>query len=40
MRQAVHSVDEVERLTGLDFYSALDDATENRIESKSSLSDW
>jgi endonuclease G len=40
MRQAVRTVDEVERLTGLDFYSALDDATENRIESKSSLSDW
>lgn len=40
MRQAVRTVDEVERLTGLDFYSALDDGTENRIESKSSLSDW
>ena len=40
MRQAVRSVDEIERLTGIDFFSSLDDDLENRIESKSSLSDW
>lgn len=40
MRQAVRSVDEIERLTGIDFFSALDDNTENRIEAKADLSDW
>ena len=40
MREAVCTVDEIERLTGLDFFSALDDKTESRIESHSSLADW
>ncbi|MBO7116005.1 MAG: DNA/RNA non-specific endonuclease [Prevotella sp.] len=40
MRQAIHSVDEIERLTGIDFFSALDDDIENRIEATSNLSDW
>lgn len=40
MRQAVCSVDEIEQLTGIDFFSALDDDIENRIEAKSDLSDW
>jgi len=40
MGQAVRSVDEIEQLTGMDFFSALDDDIENRIEAKSNLSDW
>ena len=38
--EAVRTVDEIERLTGIDFFPALDDAVENRIEAKASLSDW
>jgi len=40
MRHAVRSVDEIEQLTGIDFFSSLDDDIENRIEAKSNLSDW
>ena len=40
MEQAVCTVDDLEQLTGLDFFSALDDKTEARIEAKASLSDW
>lgn len=40
MSQAVRSVDEIEQLTGMDFFSVLDDDVENRIEAKSDLSDW
>lgn len=40
MREAVRSVDEIERLTGFDFFHALPDDVENRIESKASLKDW
>ena len=39
-REAVRSVDEIERLTGIDFFPALDDATEQRVEATASLSDW
>jgi len=38
--QAVRTVDEIERLTGMDFFPALDDNTENRIESQAKLSEW
>lgn len=34
------SVDEVEQITGLDFFAALDDATESKVESMTSLKDW
>lgn len=34
------SVDSVERLTGLDFFPALDDAVENRIEAMREPKDW
>ena len=37
---AVYSVDEIERLTGLDFFPALDDDTENKVESVANLSEW
>ena len=37
---AACTVDEVERLTGIDFFPALDDNVENRIEAEAQLSDW
>lgn len=39
-KEALRSVDEIEQLTGIDFFPALDDATENRVEAKATLSDW
>ncbi len=38
--EAVRSVDEIERLTGIDFFPSLDDAIEDRIEASSSLLGW
>lgn len=40
MKAAVRSVDEIERQTGFDFFHALPDDVENRIEGKASLKDW
>ena len=40
MEQAVYTVDEVENLTGIDFFPSLDDKIENRIEAEARLSDW
>ena len=40
MANAVRSVDEIERLVKMDFFPALDDATESRIEREARLSDW
>lgn len=40
MEQAVCTVDEIEQLTGIDFFPALDDATENRVEAEATLADW
>jgi endonuclease G len=34
------TVDEVEEMTGLDFFSALGDKTEQRIEANADLRDW
>ncbi len=39
-RDAVCTVDEVETLTGIDFFPALDDRTESRVEATAQLSDW
>lgn len=36
----VVSVDEIEKLTGIDFFSELDDATENKLEASSSYKGW
>ena len=36
----VNSIDEVERITSFDFFSALPDDVENRIEAKYSLEEW
>ena len=40
MQNYVVTVDEVEKLTGLDFFSALPDDIENEVESKSSFREW
>ena len=40
MQAAVRTVDEIEALTGIDFFPALDDKTENRIEAVARLEDW
>ena len=39
-QEAVRTVDEIEALTGIDFFPALDDATEKRIEANAQLSQW
>lgn len=36
----VTSVDEIEKLTGIDFFSSLDDEEEGRVEAMSSLGGW
>ncbi|SHL25129.1 endonuclease G [Xylanibacter ruminicola] len=38
--QYVNSVDEVERLTGIDFFPALPDEIENEVEAKANLYEW
>ena len=40
MEEAVCSVDEIETMTGIDFFPALDDTTERRVEANASLSEW
>ncbi|MBR1411364.1 MAG: DNA/RNA non-specific endonuclease [Prevotella sp.] len=40
IEQAVRTVDEVERTTGIDFFPALDDKTEQRIEARSDINEW
>ena len=40
MEEAVRTVDEIERLVGMDFFPALDDQTEDSIEAEARLSDW
>ena len=40
MDEAVCSVDEVEALTGIDFFPSLDDDVERKVEAKASLNDW
>src|SRR5574344_470415 len=36
----VNSVDQVERITGIDFFPSLPDNIENRVEAHANLSDW
>lgn len=38
--QFVVSVDQIEKVTGLDFFSKLNDQEENLLESKSTFADW
>ena len=40
MDKAVRTVDQIEQLTGMDFFSKLDDRVENKLEAKSNLRDW
>jgi len=40
MEEAVCSVDEVETMTGIDFFPSLDDVTERRVEAMADLNDW
>lgn len=40
MLSYVNTVDDVERLTGLDFFSALPDEVEREVEAKADLADW
>lgn len=40
MVEAVRSVDEIERLTGIDFFPSLDDQIEEKVEAQAKLSDW
>lgn len=40
LQQNVHSIDEIEQLTGIDFFPALDDKTERKVEATADLSQW
>lgn len=40
MEEAVRTVDEIERLTGIDFFPSLEDETERKVEAEARLSDW
>ena len=40
MSDCALTVDEVEKITGIDFFPALDDGVENRIEAQARLKDW
>ena len=40
LSSVVHTVDDIERLTGIDFFPALDDKTEDRIEAEANLREW
>lgn len=40
IEQAATTVDEVERLTGIDFFPELEDKIEARVEAQSRISDW
>ena len=36
----VNTVDDVERIVNMDFFPALPDRVENRVEAKANLADW
>ena len=36
----VNTIDQVERITGIDFFSSLPDEIENEVESKCNFGDW
>lgn len=40
LQEFVVSVDEIEKLTGIDFFPKLDDSIENRLESSSDYKNW
>ena len=36
----VHTVDDIERMTGIDFFASLPDAIENRVEASADAKEW
>ena len=40
MEDAVRTVDEIESLTGIDFFPALEDPVEDRVEARAHLNEW
>ena len=38
--QFINTIDEVERITGMDFFPALPDSIENKVEAYSNIKDW
>lgn len=40
IKSYVNSIDEVERITGIDFFPSLPDDVENRVEATANLDDW
>lgn len=40
MGDYVNTVDEVERMTGIDFFAVLDDETEEAVEAEANLAEW
>ena len=40
MEKAVRTVDEIERLTAIDFFPTLEDGVEQKVEAEARLSDW
>jgi DNA/RNA endonuclease G, NUC1 len=40
LESLVRTVDDIERLTGIDFFPALDDKVEKRIEAEANMQDW
>jgi endonuclease G len=38
--QFINTIDDVERITGIDFYPALPDEVENAVEANSNVNDW
>ena len=40
LSQYAVSIDEVEKITGMDFFSGLDDSIEDQIEKSFNLSQW
>ena len=40
MDSYVNSIDQVERITGLDFFSVLPDEVENRVEKDYNMIEW
>ena len=40
MKDQAYSIDKVEEITGIDFFPALPDDIENRVESTHNMEDW
>lgn len=40
VKSYVNTIDQVERITGIDFFPALPDDIENKVEANSNIDDW